>query len=162
MNSRSGFQQPKTSKKVASNPTGKRPAIITAEQASVLRKLQREIAAEGHDYVREAEEFRHKAKWKRLCARHLRENGYTAEAKQFEDEAKWYAAAAPRVGELDRAITRDLSAFDKSVKAREARINREIDKAVKAGKLTRSGKGRHIAADELIGLPERARSAPAS
>jgi hypothetical protein len=123
------------------------PTIITAEQAAALRTLQQELSAEGHDYAREA-------KVKRLCARVLRENGYTAEARS-------YARQASLVGGLDRAIKRDLRAFDKNAREVEAWIDREILEGVRAGKLTRSGSGEHIADDELIGLPEWA-SAPAA
>lgn len=105
--------------------------IITAEQASALRNLQQELSALGYDYVREA-------KVKRLCARVLRENGFTAEAREF-------ARQASIVGAADRAIKRDLRAFDKSAREAEAWIDREIEQAVKAGELTRVG--------DMIGLP---------
>jgi hypothetical protein len=108
------------------------PTIITAEQAAALRTLQQELSAEGVDYAREA-------KVKRLCARVLRENGYTGEARE-------YARQASCLGAVDRAIRRDLRAFDKNTREVEAWIDREIEEAVKTGALTR--------VETMIGLPE--------
>jgi hypothetical protein len=149
----------------------KKPTIITAAQASVLRELQQDLVA-SHDYVREANEKRHQAEVKRhqaevkcLCAGLLRDNGHSAEAREIAAEARKLtvearecARQASRVGALDRAITRDLRAFDKREAAGRVRAAAEIDQAilegVTAGRLTRSGNGEYIAGDELIGLPE--------